>query len=166
MTEFGILHAGDLEDENSDDVIPVVDCERCVAPCCSGFSLGAYGYKRGGVRPDGSVFSLGVVATPAHAAVFMADEWETLSGGRATVRLGLPNDMHPIAFEARELSTLDPYEFDGFDWPRLRCTAHGTDGRCTIYLDRPKACRIYDCRTDPIRELEGENARCLWPRVA
>lgn len=36
------------------------------------------------------------------------------------------------------------------------CACHGADGRCTVYDDRPAACRAYDCAVDPRVWLDFE----------
>lgn len=44
------------------------------------------------------------------------------------------------------------------------CAALGDDARCTIYENRPGACRSYDCREDTKWRTNEESPQCAWPR--
>ncbi|MCX5743446.1 MAG: YkgJ family cysteine cluster protein [Proteobacteria bacterium] len=71
-----------------------------------------------------------------------------------------------VTLSAQDLADHLPFDItQPYALPRTdgRCVCMDADGACTVYANRPGACRAYDCRTDP-RVWIDFDARIPTPR--
>lgn len=104
--------------------LPIISCTRCVAPgtCCKAFPLS-------------NEFPLGI--TPDQLREWLKEQ-------------GLP--FEPLRRYHYGVNSKNPWEENSpLQWKeqwQFSCTKLGTDGRCTIYDERPNLCKVYTAGND------------------